>query len=272
MRRRNFPSRGGGAQGPVEVSERLDPVGGVTVRSLVAGSRDAGVHVVLLPGLGALGYLLPTLRALAARGARCSLLDLPGFGSARARSAPPTVLGVADAAAAWVAALGTGQRLILAGHSTGAQAALLATLQLQEVGPPAALVLAGPTFAPSQRRLGKLVAVAAAAYRRDSPRELLVLPDYLRAGPDLMTLLRSALADRPEEHAAALRIPLLVTAGEHDAFAPRWWLGTLVQVAGRTSEARCVRLPGSHNNPYTQPELLAELVLTAGTVVDRTQR
>lgn len=248
----------------MQVSERLDLVGGVTVRSLVAGPRDAGVHVVLLPGLGALGYVLPTVRALAARGARCSLLDLPGFGSGRPRPAPATVVGVAEAAAAWIAALGTGRRLILAGHSTGAQAALLATLRLQDRALPAALVLAGPTFAPSQRRLGKLAAVAPAAYRRDSPRELLVLPDFLRAGPDLMSLLRSALADRPEEHVADLHVPLLITAGRHDAFAPRWWLERLVHAASRASGASCVRLPGSHNNPYTQPDLVAKLVLAAG--------
>ena len=247
------------------MSERFDPVGDVIVRSLVAGPEHAGVHVILLPGLGALGYLLPTVRALAVRGARCTLLDLPGFGSSRARPAPATVPGVADAAAAWLRAPRPHQRLILAGHSTGAQAALLAALHLQDTRPLTALVLAGPTFAPSQRRLSKLLAVAPAAYRRDSPRELLVLPDFLRAGRDLMTLLRSAIVDRPEENVAAVRTPLVVTAGRHDAFAPPWWLATLVRSATLALDPRGVILPGSHNNPYTQPGPLSALILAAGT-------
>lgn len=83
--------------------ERFDAVAGVTVRSLEAGpQRGDAPHVVLLPGLGALGYLLPTVRAVARRGATCTLLDLPGFGGSRPWPAPPTVRGVAAATAAWV--------------------------------------------------------------------------------------------------------------------------------------------------------------------------
>jgi alpha-beta hydrolase superfamily lysophospholipase len=43
--------------------------------------------VVVLPGLGLPSYAEPTLAALARRGLRCALLDLPGFGSSGGR--PP---------------------------------------------------------------------------------------------------------------------------------------------------------------------------------------
>nr|WP_269205247.1 alpha/beta hydrolase [Motilibacter aurantiacus] len=215
----------------------------------------------MVPGLGALGYLLPTVRAVAARGGRCVLLDLPGFGSRRPRPCPPTVAGAAGALAAWARAAAPPGRLVLAGHSTGAQAALHAALLLQPDAAPQALVLAGPTVAPGQRGLLRLAARAPAAYRRDSPRELAVLPDYLRAGGALLTLLRSAVADRPEEAIARLQAPVTVTAGRQDAFAPRAWREQLVRAAG--GPARQVELDGSHNNPFTHPAQLAEVLATA---------
>lgn len=245
------------------VSERLDAVGLSTVRSLVAGEPDADGHVVLVPGLGALGYLLPTVRAIAAFGLRCSLLDLPGFGSRRPRPAAPTVGGVARTTAAWILAQPSYRRVVVMGHSTGAQAALLANLWLPDVLAPAAVVLAGPTFAPAHRRLARLLLTAPAAYRRDSPRELVVVPDFLRAGPDVLTLLRSALLDRPEDNVAAVQSPLVLTAGRHDSFCRGEWLWTLARSAARAPSVRTTVLPGSHNNPYTHPRALASLVLEA---------
>jgi len=246
------------------VTERLDDVDGVTVRSLAAGDGSASTHVVLVPGLGALGYLVPTMRALAARGARCTLLDLPGFGTSRARPGAPTVASVGEWAAAWIRTVAPSGRLVIAGHSTGAQGALLAALRVQEERPLAAVVLAGPTVAPSQRSLARLAAAGPAAYRRDSVRELVVLPDLVRAGPDLVTMLRSAVADRPEVSVAALRGLLLVTAGRFDTFAPASWLATLAGSATSATRVHAVKLPGSHNNPYTHPDPLAALIVAAG--------
>jgi alpha-beta hydrolase superfamily lysophospholipase len=57
-------------------------------------------------------------------------------------------------------------------------------------------------------------------------------------------------------------VPLILTAGEADTYAPREWLDRLALAAGSTNVG--VRLlPGSHNNPYTHPEELAEVVLEA---------
>nr|WP_231134971.1 alpha/beta hydrolase [Motilibacter deserti] len=227
-----------------------------------SGPGTASLSVVLLPGLGALGYLLPTVRAVASLGGRCVLLDLPGFGSRRPRPCPPTVEGIASATAQLLRARPGAGRLVLAGHSTGAQAALHAALLLQEDAAPAALVLAGPTVAPGQRSLLRLAARAPLAYRRDSPRELVVAPDYVRGGRAVLELVRSAVADRPEEAIARLRVPVTLTAGRHDAFAPAWWRRELVRAAG--PRARDVELPGSHNNPWTRPWELAAVLAGAG--------
>lgn len=254
-------SRLGASAQPVRA--RWEEDGARRLRLLEAGRGDGLPHVVLLPGLGALGYLLPTVRAVAALGARCTLLDLPGFGAVRRGVVEGSLDAVAAAAAAWVRTLPPAQSVVLAGHSTGAQSALLAALQVQQERSLDAVVLAGPTFAPPQRRLPRLLAAVPAAYRRDSPRELHVVGDFVRGGPELVRLLWSGLRDAPEEHAAQLRTPLVLTSGRQDAFAPASWLAQLGAAAVRAPEVRTVRLPGSHNNPFTHPRLVAAVLVAA---------
>lgn len=229
------------------------------VRSLSTGDGATPYHVVIVPGLGALGYLVPYMRELARRGIQATLLDLPGFGHWDGPGCPPTITDVATATVRWCSGLPAGERPVLFGHSTGAQAALLAAVRLQDERPPAAVALAGPTVAPNQRSLPRLIARAPLAYRRESPAELSVLGDYRRAGRDVLVLLRSAIDDRPERTIRELRLPLLVTAGRHDAFAPPGWLVALAHAAASRS-SRVLRLPGSHNNPFTHPAALATIV------------
>ena len=150
--------------------------------------------------------------------------------------------------------------MVLLGHSTGAQAALQAALLVQDHRRLDAVVLAGPTVAPTQRRLDLLALASAAAYRRDSPRELVVLPEVLRARLRLLTLLRSAISDRPERAVPRLSVPLVLTAGRSDAFAPQWWLEVLAGGATRSPAVTVERLGGSHNNPYTHADELAGLI------------
>jgi pimeloyl-ACP methyl ester carboxylesterase len=244
------------------VRERGVDLEGARVRVLDVGPTVTGnIQVVVVPGLGALGYLLPMMRALGREGAACTLLDLPGFGSRAPLPGSPTVHGVAELTATFVQSLPSDAPIILVGHSTGAQAALHAAVRVQDSHRPAAVVLAGPTITPGQRSLPRLMARAPAAYRRDSPRELIVVPDYLRGRRHVLTLLRSAMRDRPEDTVAGLRAPLTVTAGRSDAFAPRWWLEALAGRAVRSSVARVKVLPGSHNNPYTHPARFTAVVL-----------
>jgi pimeloyl-ACP methyl ester carboxylesterase len=122
------------------------------VRALVAGTaRREFPDVVLLPGLGAVGYLLDVLHATAAW-TRVSLLDLPGFGRPETADCPVDL----DALAAATAAVLPRRPAVLLGHSTGAQVALRAALSTPEHV--AALVLVGPTFEPASRQLPRLIA------------------------------------------------------------------------------------------------------------------
>lgn len=216
-------------------------------------------HVVVLPGLGLRAYLDPLLATFAGRGVRATLLDLPGFGRRGRPVCAPDVTAVGAAAADRVRALPTEDDVVLLGHSTGAQSALRAALDLQVDRPPVRLVLAGPTVAPTQRSLARLAAVAPLAYRHDSPREAVILPDLLRGHVRVLAYLRSGIADRPEDAVTRLRVPLVLLAGRADAFAPRPWLEALADASGAPAVVRV--LPGSHNNPFTHPRHVAAAVL-----------
>ena len=217
----------------------------------------------MVPGLGLPQYVRPTAAHIVASGLSCAVLDVPGFRSPAGLSCDPDVESVGRVVARWV----TAQRLVgpcvLVGHSTGAQAALAAAVELQETMPGLALVMAGPTFTPKQRRLPRLAAAALTAYRRDSPAELAVVPTALGNAAGVWSLLRSGMRDATERRVRDLRVPLILTAGKADSLAPEGWLSRLADCAG-TADLPTVRiLPGSHNNPFTYPEELGGLVLEA---------
>ena len=230
------------------------------MRSLVAGTpRDGVPELVVVPGLGALGYLVPTVRACAAW-TRVHLLDLPGFGSRRTAHLPADVASVAATVSAWLSAAGLAPVTLL-GHSTGAQAALRAGVQSPELL--ARLVLAGATFAPRDRALGPLVRDVGRTLLHERPGELpAVLPYYLRGAGRLPALLRSSLADRPEDRVGDVRPPVLVLHGRHDRLCPPAWAGALAQGARK---GRAVVLPGAHNTVWTDAEPTARALRAAGT-------
>ena len=220
--------------------------------------------VVILPGLGLPQYVFPTAEALSRRGVLCTVLDLPGFAAAGRHGSQPHVHDIGRVAAEWVEAQAVTGPVVVLGHSTGSQAALAAALSLQKTHTQLRLVMAGPTFTPRQRRLGPLAAATFTAYRRDSPAELMVVPTAVRGLTGVWSVLRSGMRDRPDERLQNLRVPLVLTAGEADSYAPEDWLHRLAAASG--SATVTVRpLPGSHNNPYTHPEELADVVLEAVT-------
>lgn len=55
----------------------------------------------------------------------------------------------------------------------------------------------------------------------------------------------------------ARRVPVTLTAGEADSFAPAAWLHELAEVAG--GPFRVEVLPGSHNNVFPHAGKVAEL-------------
>ncbi|WP_457256560.1 alpha/beta fold hydrolase [Pedococcus sp. P5_B7] len=220
---------------------------------------------VLVPGLGLPRYLLPLARHLAAEGLETVLLDAlawrgRGAGSGRAERAVPTIAGLSELTAAWLRRQEAGP-VVVVGHSTGAQVALEAVLRVQRTRPGLALVMGGPTFTPDQRRLRWLVPAALTSYLKDPPRELVVLKDVARVRTDLARIVQSARRHPTDKRVGLLTVPLTVTAGLADSFAPRDWLDLLASRAGASSH-RAV-LPGSHNNPFTYPELFGALVVEA---------
>lgn len=239
---------------------------GARVRTLNNSPDARGrTQVVVVPGLGALQYVIPTVRELSRRNVSCALLDLPGFGSAAPLPGAPTVDGVARLTADYLRRRPQDLPATLVGHSTGAQAALRAALMVQDDHPVDALILAGPAVSPDQRNLARLATHALVAFRRDSPGELRVLKEYWRGRHHVARMLQSAMADRPELAIAHVRTRVTITAGRRDSFAPAWWLETLAACAVRARTTEVVVLPGSHNNPYTHPGEFADVVGVAHT-------
>ena len=234
---------------PAQLPRRWHDVAGRPVASLTAGERRAGVpELVVVPGLGALGYLLPTVRACAGW-TRVHLLDLPGFGHPATARLPADLASVAAATAAWLAQVTTTPVLVV-GHSTGAQAALHAALSRPD--DVAGLVLAGATFSPEGRQPPGLLRQALATLPQERPGELpAVLPYYLRGRRRVVGLLRSAMADRPEDVVRRLTRPLVVLRGRRDGLCPQAWADQLAAAAPR---GRVQVVPGAHNAPYTHPE------------------
>ena len=266
----------------LEVAERIAAVGALEVRSLVVApavetsalgtsvvptppvdSRDcARPLVVVLPGLGLPGYTLPTAAAIAAGGVECVVLDVPGYGSSRPRTAGPDIHEVGMVAHEWILAEAAGRPVVLMGHSTGAQAALTTALALQHDRQEFALVLAGPTFRPEHRRLPRLLCATPLAYRNDKLGEINVR-EVLRAGLGLARFVLSGMHDAPEERIPQLDAPVTVTAGVHDSYAPAGWLELLATSATSAAHVRTAVVGGSHNNLYTHPAALADLALLA---------
>ena len=253
-------ARAGSPESPEEV---WFDVGGRRVhgwRATPDGAARLAGGVVIVPGLGLPQYTFPTVLAVAARGLECTVLDLPGFGTSGVDATRPHVHAVGRAAAEWVVAQPPSAVTVLVGHSTAAQAALTAALALQEVRRDLALVLAGPTFVPRQRRFLPLALATLTAYRRDSLRELVVVPSLARGRLGVVDILRSGMRDDPEARVRRLALPLTLTSGEADSYAPRWWLDRLAAAATQAPHVEVSTLPGSHNNLFTEPDRLAEVL------------
>ncbi|WP_189251788.1 alpha/beta fold hydrolase [Lentzea flava] len=241
------------------MSERWHQVAGGQVRSLRAGRQHPDhPDVVLVPGLGALGYLVDTLAGCGAW-ARTHLLDVPGFGHRAARTCPAEVGAVADAVCRWVEEV-VGAPVVLVGHSTGAQAALHVAAARPELV--RSLVLLGPTFPPEQRAAKGLLR----AYVRNSRREPAGLwpatvPDYLRGGPgEIARFIRSAQQDEPERIITEVGCPVLLARGEHDAFAPQPWVDRLADAA---PDGRSRVVAGAHTFPFRRGGMTAQLIAGA---------
>jgi pimeloyl-ACP methyl ester carboxylesterase len=181
------------------------------------------------------------------------LLDVPGFGHRVTARCASTLADVASVVEAWLAQRRT--PVVLAGHSTGAQVAVRVAQQCPDRVH--ALALAGPTFPPELRRWATLVPQIARTATHEQPGEVLaVLPEYARGRSRVLTLLRSALDDAPEDGVRRITCPITVVTGEQDGVAPAAWAETLAR-------GRLFVLPGAHNTPFTHPRETAAALLAA---------
>ena len=258
------PRAGLGRDVGPDVRPQFTSLRGRVVRSLALGGHAPRTTplVVVLPGLGLPFYTIPTARAVVARGLACMVLDLPGFGSDLPRPTSSSIHATGLIAARWVEAQATGRPVVVLGHSTGGQAALTAALALSARRRDLSLVLAGTTFAPEQRRLHRLALVTPLAYRDDGLDEIDPMEVY-RGRTGIISMLQSAIHDVPEERITHLPVPVTVTAGVHDAFVPVTWLDQLASSALSAPSVRTSLLGGSHNNLFTHPEEIAELLVLA---------
>lgn len=216
-------------------------VDGRPVRSLVAGSGTD--ELVVVPGLGALGYLVPLVRACAAW-SRVHLLDLPGFGARTTARLPADLPAMSATLGAWLAQVPDAP-VVLLGHSTGAQAALHAARARPERV--RRLVLGGATFPPQARRPVPLLLRVLATLPAERLGEVpAVLPYYARGRGRVLDLLRSAMAEAPSSAGLA---PPVVLRGERDHLCPPAWARHLA------SGGPVVTLPGGHNAVWTRPDL-----------------
>lgn len=222
-------------------------VDGRRLRQFVMGTATALPELVMVPGLGAPGYLAPWVRH-SASWTRVTVLDLPGWRWGRATACRPTVAGIGAAVARWLVEQDH-RGVVLLGHSTGAQAALRTALLVPDrlVG----VVLAGPTFDPGSRSLAGLLRRGAGTVVHERPGEVpAVLPSYLHSGGyGVLRMLRDGLRDRPEGRIGQLEVPVLTVTGERDGFAPPAWAHHLATLAA----GRHAVLPGAHNACFPFP-------------------
>ncbi|MDR8407274.1 alpha/beta hydrolase [Nonomuraea sp. 3-1Str] len=246
----------GEGMGRVRVDERWDGAGGRRVRSLETGRENPDRRtVVIVPGLGALGYLFDTLAGCGSW-ARSFLLDVPGFGRRPPWSCAPELPAVTELVTRWLESVPAGP-VVLAGHSTGAQVALRVAAERSDLV--RALVLLGPTF-PPKLRTGPGLIVPYLRTTRHEPAGLLpaTMPYYGRAGlKALARFVRTAQEDEPEKLVPAVSCPMVVARGVHDAFSPQAWADRLATAA---ADGRSVTVPGAHAFPYQHGGLTAALI------------
>jgi pimeloyl-ACP methyl ester carboxylesterase len=256
------------ADAPIRLRQTWSRVGASWVQATeVDPVTTSRATVVLLPGLGLPRYTRPTVEALAQRGLRCVVLDLLAWRRRRLR-VPPLIGPMGEAAARWIREADLAGPLVVVGHSTGAQVALGAALRLQQDRPDHSLVLAGLTFRPEHRTWPGLLRGAATAYRKDHPAELVVAKNIAAVRTDLLRIVESARRDRPEERVRGLEVPLVLTAGDGDSFAPRGWMDEVAAAAGSPA-VRVEVLPGSHNNLFTHPKEFAAVLAEAARLTGR---
>ncbi|PPK97621.1 pimeloyl-ACP methyl ester carboxylesterase [Kineococcus xinjiangensis] len=215
-----------------------------------AGTPDGRAPLVLLHGLGMSSRsMVPLMTRIAPR--RVLAPDLPGSGGSRPVPRPLRLAEQAEALLSWLDALDV-PRVVLVGHSYGAQVAVATALRAPERVE--RLVLAGATRDPSAPTTSAQALRLLRDVRHERPAMLAVaLSDYLRSGPRRMVAVLRNLLSQPEElHLAMVDVPALVVQGSRDPVSPAPWCRRVADLLPRGELA--VVPDGAHGMVFSQPD------------------
>jgi pimeloyl-ACP methyl ester carboxylesterase len=212
--------------------------------------------VVLVHGLGLSGrYMLPLASCLAASH-RVFLPDLPGFGDSSHPAGVLDVPGLADALAAWLAAMDL-RRPALLGNSFGCQ--IIVDLAARHPARIGYAILQGPTAPPEERTW----LMQTLRWRQNQPYNPASLGpvtwgDYRKCGwIRLFRTFHYSLRDPIEAKLPQVACPALVVRGTKDPICRAAWAE---DVARRLPRGRLALIPDvAHTLCYTAPAELAEV-------------
>lgn len=199
------------------VDEQLQ-VGGTSVYCRRSTNAD-GVPLVHLHGFAISGaYLMPTARALAARGVNV-VPDLPGYGRSERRERVLDIPGLADSTIAILDGLDI-DKAVLVGNSMGCAV----SLEVAHRAPERVhrLVLVSPAGGVHNQPMGRAIGQLARDVLRESTRMFPVaLPDYVRFGPLNGLRLFGELTRFPSlERLLNTPVPTLAVLGTRDPLLP----------------------------------------------------
>ncbi len=238
------------------LESRWTVVGGNKIHACVSvdTARDDLPIVVLVHGLSVSSrYMLPTARCLAPDyGVHAP--DLPGFGKS---DKPRRVLDVGELADALVGYMDVADiaRAPMIANSLGCQIVVDVALRYPERLERGVLI--GPTIDPSGRTVvQQFWRLVRDSLREPLPQQLVVLTDYLKAGPRrTLRTLQYAIADQVENKLSRVPHPMLVVRGARDPIVPQRWAE---EFARRLPDGGLVVIPrAAHTVNYSAP---AELV------------
>jgi 2-hydroxy-6-oxonona-2,4-dienedioate hydrolase len=233
-------------------------VNGLRMHARVSEGRAAGgPPVVLVHGLVVSGrYMVPLLDGLA-RSHPVYAPDLPGFGRGEGPARALDVVGLADALAAWMRAVGL-RRAALVGNSMGCQ--VIAWLALRHPRLVEKVVLQGPTMDPRARSMPRQMWRLLLDTTREPPSLVAIEGlDLLRAGVGRSwRTFRHAVEDPIEERLPSVRVPALVLHGSRDRISPQYWAEEVTRLL---PGGRLVVLPrAAHAANYSAPAEFARAV------------